>query len=342
MKYCGSIQQEIYARPIVYKEGRAESMNSIEAKCGDIFFHAASDKALDITDFSYQGKNFTFMSKPGLQGRNHYDTNGEEALRSISGGLFFTCGFENICAPCTIEGKNYPMHGRIRTTPAEHVSTDVVQENDTYKIVISGEMREAELFGENMVLRRRIESVLGENSITVIDEIENQAFRPEPLMLLYHCNIGYPFLTENCQLYVPTKKVTGREDFSKEHENQWNKMEKPVDNEREYVFIHDIKADKKLDTLVMVVNHDLNIGLKLEFNKKNLPYFMEWKSIASGDYVLGLEPSNSSVYGKKYHIENNDVHMLDPFKKEKNILKFMVVDGIEEINKVISEIEKIK
>lgn len=70
MKYCGSLQQMVYARPITYKEGRAEHMNAIEAKCGDIFFHSAADKALDITDLSYKGMNMTFLAKPGLEGRN--------------------------------------------------------------------------------------------------------------------------------------------------------------------------------------------------------------------------------------------------------------------------------
>src|SRR5699024_8870369 len=102
MKYCGSLQQLVYARPVTYKEGRAEHMNAIEAKCGDIFFHSAADKALDITDLTYKGLNMTFLAKPGLEGRNQYDTNGQEAQRSIMGGLFFTCGLENICAPCTV------------------------------------------------------------------------------------------------------------------------------------------------------------------------------------------------------------------------------------------------
>lgn len=342
MKYCGSLQQLIYARPITYKEGRAEHLNAIEAKCGDISFHSAAGKALDITDFSYKGMNMTFLAKPGLEGRNQYDTNGEEALRSIMGGLFFTCGLENICAPCTVDGKDYPMHGRMRTTPAEHVSTDVVSDGHICKLIISGEMREAELFGENMVLRRRIESVLGENSITITDEIQNQAFRPEPLMLLYHCNMGYPFLNENCRLYVPTKKITGREPFSVEQEECWNIIETPIDNECEYVFIHDMQSDENLDTMVLVANHQLNIGLTIEFNQKNLPYFMEWKSMASGDYVLGLEPSNSSVYGKLHHIENNSVHYLQPLEKETNTLKFSVIEGKEEIEKVIKKISKIK
>lgn len=342
MKYCGSIQQMIYARPIEYKEGRAEHMNAIEAKCGDITFHAMADKALDISDFSYKGMNMTFMAKPGLEGRNQYDTNGDEALRSIMGGLFFTCGLENICAPCSVDGKDYPMHGRIRTTPAEHVGTDVVRDGDDYKLVIIGEMREAELFGENMVLRRKIESKLGENSITVTDEVENQSFRPEPLMLLYHCNMGYPFLNENCELYVPSASVKGREEFSENHVDRWNVMDTPKDNEEEYVFIHDMQSDENLDTMALVVNHELEIGLCISFNQKNLPYFMEWKSMASGDYVLGLEPSNSSVYGKLYHIEHDNVHYLQPFEKETNTLRFSVVEGKEKIDELIQKINKIK
>ena len=78
MKYCGSLQQLVYARPVTYKEGRAEHMNAIEAKCGDLFFHSAADKALDITDLTYKGMNMTFLAKPGLEGRNQYDTNGQD------------------------------------------------------------------------------------------------------------------------------------------------------------------------------------------------------------------------------------------------------------------------
>lgn len=342
MKYCGSLQQLVYARPVTYKEGRAEHMNAIEAKCGDLFFHSAADKALDITDLTYKGMNMTFLAKPGLEGRNQYDTNGQEAQRSIMGGLFFTCGLENICAPCTIDGKDYPMHGRMRTTPAEHVCTDVLTDGDEVRLVISGEMREAELFGENLVLRRKIESVLGENSITVTDEIENQAFRPEPLMLLYHCNMGYPFLDESCRLYVPSVKVTGREEFSEEHVDGWDRIDSPKDNEPEYVFIHEMKTDENLDTMVLVANHEQNIGLVIEFNQKNLPYFMEWKSMASGDYVLGLEPSNSSVYGKPYHVEHDSVHYLQPFEKETNVLKFSVVEGKEKLEEIIVKINALK
>jgi len=108
------------------------------------------------------------------------------------------------------------------------------------------------------------------------------------------------------------------------------------------VFIHDMQSDDKLDTMVLVANHELDIGLTIEFNQKNLPYFMEWKSMASGDYVLGLEPSNSSVYGKLHHIENNTVHYLEPFEKETNVLKFSVIEGKDKIDAAIEKINAIK
>lgn len=57
------------------------------------------------------------------------------------------------------------MHGRMRTTPAEHAGADAYFDGDEYVISVKGEMREAELFGENMVLRRTIETRLGFNSI---------------------------------------------------------------------------------------------------------------------------------------------------------------------------------
>ncbi|MBQ7564336.1 MAG: aldose 1-epimerase family protein [Lachnospiraceae bacterium] len=341
-RYTGNLQQLIYARPVRYQEGRSEGMNAYEVKCGDITFHAMADKCLDVSDLSYKGMNMTFLSKPGLIGRNAWDTAGGEAQRSIMCGLFFTCGFENICAPCNIDGRDYPMHGRMRTSPAEHCSADVIVREDGIKAVLSAEIREAELFGENMVLRRRVESELGTNSILVTDEIENQTFRPEPLILMYHCNMGYPFLDENCEIFLPTTEVRGREEFSEQHKDKWNIMEPPEDNAREYVFYHRLKADSDLNTLALMVNNKYSVGLLIEFNKKNLPWFVEWKSIVSGDYVVGLEPANVTPYNREYHLKNGNLHKLGPFEKETNTLRFTVLDGTEEIEKAKKRIQELK
>ncbi len=219
LAHMGSLQQAAYTRPIEYQEGRAHGLKAIEVKNGPLRFVSMADRALDVCQFEYRGENLTFLSKPGLNGRNQFDTNGLEAQRSIMGGLFFTCGFENICAPyVTPEGGKYPagsfpMHGRIRTTPAEHVSSDAhwTAEGD-YVLEVSGEMREAELFGENLVMRRKITSVYGQPSITVEDEVTNESFRDEPLMWMYHCNFGWPLLAEGAEVVIPSRKATPRDE----------------------------------------------------------------------------------------------------------------------------------
>ena len=98
LAHMGSLQQAAYVRPIEYQEGRAHGLKAIEVKNGPLRFVSMADRALDVCQFEYRGENLTFLSKPGLNGRNQFDTNGLEAQRSIMGGLFFTCGFENICA----------------------------------------------------------------------------------------------------------------------------------------------------------------------------------------------------------------------------------------------------
>lgn len=342
MKRMGSLQQVAYIRPVEYTQGRASALKAFDVKNGPLSFRILGDKCLDVGEFSYKGVNFSFLSKPGLQGRNHYDTHGQEALHSIMGGLFFTAGLENICAPCTSQGKAYPMHGRIRTTPAEHLSSDACWDGDDYVLRASGEMREAELFGENLVLRRSIETRLGEKSFTLTDEIENQSFRDEPLMILYHINIGYPLLDEGTEILLPTRSVVPRDDEARGHEDRWNVMDAPRDNEPEYVFIHDPIANEKGNVVVCVINDNLSLGLRIEYTTRYLPRFMEWKSTASGDYVIGLEPANASVYGRPYHEQIGDLHHLAPFQKETNVITFTVLDGQEELRAAREEIAQIR
>lgn len=343
LAHMGSLQQAAYARPIEYQEGRAHGLKAIEVKNGPLRFMSMADRALDIAQIEYRGENLTFLSKPGLNGRNQFDTNGLEAQRSIMGGLFFTCGFENICAPyVTSEGSqypagSYPMHGRIRTTPAEHVSSDAYwNENGDYVLEVSGEMREAELFGENMVLRRRITSVYGTATITVEDEVTNESFREEPLMWMYHCNVGWPLLDTGAEVVIPSRKATPRDETTAADNTPWSQIGEPVANRPESVYLHDLAADEHGRSFAGVVNRNLGLGLTIEFDAADFPYFMEWKSMGAGDYVVGLEPSNSSVLGRGWHEQRGDLHTLAPKASERKTITFTVIEGNEAIDAFVA------
>ena len=341
LRYAGSMQQLAYARRIVYDEGRARGLNAVEVKNGPMRFVVMLDKCLDISELSFRGDQVNFLSKPGLNGRNPFDTHGGEAQRSIMGGLFFTCGFENICAPYENASGSYPMHGRMRTSPAENVAVNADWEGDDYVITVSGNIREAMLFGENLVLHRTIRTVYGKYDIEIIDEVSNEAFREETCCMMYHCNIGYPYLNEHCRLILPTKKVTPRDPWSEAHKEAFNVMDAPKDNEEEYVFLHTLASDENGDTLAAVVDDEAKRGVRLSFNTKSFPEFGQWKSTASGDYVMGLEPANLKVYGRQYAEEHNALPTIKAQEKKTFRLTFSLLEGSDAIREADEICKKI-
>ena len=329
MQKVGSIQQTAFVRALDFSEGRAKGMRAYDVKNGFMRFQVLADKCLDISEFSWRGLNFSFLGKQGLIGRMDYDTHGEEGTSSLMGGLLFTCGLENTCVPCQ-EGDNYfPMHGRIRSAPAEYTGSCAKWEEDGYHMSVFGQMREAKLFGHNLTLDRRIETVYGEKTVTITDVIENTAFRPEPMMLLYHINMGYPFLEPGCEVVLPTLGAVPRDKEAQKDAHLWNKMEEPVEDEPERVYLHELAAYENGDTFAALINPERKAGLKIKFNKRYLPHFVQWKSLACGDYVMGLEPTNSGVYGRTR--EGERLHMLNPFEKEKIVLQIEVLEQEEEI-----------
>ena len=338
-KYVGSMQQVAFVRPISFTEGRASQIKGYDIKNGDMRFQIAVDKCLDIIDFSYKGININFVAKQGLIGRADYDTHGEEGLKSLMGGLLFTCGMENTCLPCEEGNKHYPMHGRIRSAPAEHVSADAVWEQGRYILSVSGEMREAELFGKNITMRRKIESVYQEKKLTITDIIENNGFEEESMMLLYHFNFGYPFLDENAVVLLPTLKVTPRDKEARKNADKWNQMEAPAVNEPERVYLHELAADENGNTFAGLFNLKSNLGVKISFNKRYLPKFVQWKSISAGDYVMGLEPTNSDVYGRVQ--EGEQIHKMQPFECEEICIEFEILSSIEEYQELCCEIDRL-
>ena len=155
--------------------------------------------------------------------------------------------------------------------------------------------------------------------------MENQTAEEADLMLMYHCNFGYPFLQPGTRLVLPSVNVTGREKWSEDHLDCWQTATEPKDGEEEYVFLHELVSDEKGNSFAALVNDTLGFGIRLDFDRKVQPYFMEWMSMKTGDYVIGLEPSNSSVYGRKYHEKEGTMHRIAPFAKETYRLSFTIL-----------------
>ena len=79
----------------------------------------------------------------------------------------------------------------------------------------------------------------------------------------------------------------------------WDKITAPIENETENLIFHTLKPDVDKVITVKLENPKLGIGAYIQYDSEYLPYLVEWKCMRSGEYALGIEPSNNLIGGMR-------------------------------------------
>jgi len=185
---------------------------------------------------------------------------------------------------------------------------------DSRALTLQGRMRESALFGENLLLERTLTFPLASSEVLINDVITNQSPRPQPYMLLYHINLGYPMLSEHLRLRLPEGTETDpATEHARGHLEALSTFAPPDPDFEEQDFYHRLPVvDSHCG--VSAENLALGIGMRIRYRADTLPYLIEWKCLRSGDYVLGLEPSNNRVCGRSQALTDGSIQMLRPFE----------------------------
>lgn len=314
LRFAGNIGQIGGIDEVRYDAGRASGLKAYLVRTGGgLDYTVLPGKCLDIPRLGYHGVNLSFLAKPGVTSPLlDYPADGAFDYY-VTGGMLFTSGLQN-SGPSGADGGSYqPAHGRIGAAPAEHAYARCGWEGDDYLLETGGLMRESALFGPNLLLERKITSKLGENTLTLTDVIQNASPAEQEYMLLYHINFGFPFIDKETALLFPQNTLTPRTPQAKEGVKAAGELTDPVDGFFEHVFFRDVEADEKGEVAIAVENRRLGIGARLSYEKKHLPVLVEWKSMRSGDYALGLEPCNSFIKGRAEERKNGTLKKLPPF-----------------------------
>lgn len=342
LKYVGDFTQVFGSKEYTLNSGKAQGVKAVDVKNGSgLEFTVLPDRCMDIAWLSYKGSNLSYISKTGVVAPQYYNDMGINWLRSFFAGFLTTCGLRNVGTPCTDDGEALGLHGRISSTPAENVSSSTEWENGKPIIKVKGKMREARLFGENIVLEREIICKVGENKLTIEDKIENYGFRKEPLMLLYHFNLGYPLLDENAVLIAPINKTQPRDAEAENGTAFFNIFQKPTPEYNEQVFFHDLKTDHVGKTCVALINEKLGLGVAIRFNKNQLFNLAEWKMMGEGEYVLGIEPCNCYGGGREDLRAKGLLEHMKPGEVRTFNLEIEVLDGDKQFRAVKNEISNL-
>ena len=201
LRRVGHMDQLAGIRLLEVGDGKARGCRMLDVWTGTgLRFQVNADRALDISSCDFKGIPISWRSPTGDVHPAYYEPQGVGWLRSFPGGLLTTCGLDQFGLPSQDGGVEFGLHGRISNTPSVQVNYRTYWDGDDYKLEINAETRQASLFGENLVLRRRISTTLGSNCIRIEDIITNEGFDPAPHMLLYHFNLGFPLVSENTRL----------------------------------------------------------------------------------------------------------------------------------------------
>lgn len=300
------------------------------------------DRAMDIADAFYNQHSLAWLSHLGVTPPEPFSSKGTDWLRTFGGGLLTTCGLTHMGGPEADTYGERGLHGPISNIPAEVASIiqpDPLAGNLTMSI--TGSMKQTQVFGPSLELKRTISASLGQASIRIQDEVINRGNTPAPHMMLYHFNFGWPLVDDGTDLiwqgswHSPSGE-SGNKIFKEG--NNFRKCSPPLDAHsgpgEEVAFI-DITPDSSGECICGLHNPQIGIAVTLRFRKKQLPWLTNWQHWGKGEYVTGLEPGTHPPIGQAKAREQHELIYLAPGERRTYDLTIEALDNEERIHKFL-------
>jgi hypothetical protein len=296
-------------------------------------FTLLPDRGMDIWTAHYNGMPLTWIAP----GSPHPPDYGKDWLSMFNGGLLTTCGLTHV-GPAE-DGRD--IHGNFSRQRAQVTHNGNFQDNQ-FTRELTAEIKQSQLFGEQISVTREYHISLGVPEIRLFDEVKNMGDMPVPFMMMYHCNLGYPLVHEGTKLIVAGDDVYPRDAAAQAGVDTWQTYEAASEAYPEQVFFHHPKGlgSKPAYTEAILISE--NIGLKFEWSTEFMPYLTQWKNTRQGIYVNGVEPGNCIPEGQNAARASGRLVILQPEEVHYFSLRLEILDGLEAIQDRLAFTERLK
>lgn len=313
--YIGHPNQVYGVEEMRLSGGKGDGMRMLYVRNGKgLEFWVSVDRCADISRLSLKGDNFSYFAPCGYVSPQYFESKGLGFLKSFTAGFMTTCGLRAVGSPCTDDGEELGLHGAVSNTPCENIAHWIAEDGIHIKAVI----RDAALFAHQLLLEREYIVSLEKNEILLHDAVNNIGATVAPHQILYHCNMGYPLLSEKAEIKIPSVSVDARDEHAKSGIPTHTKVELPQDSYQEMCFLHKIEGKAEIS----IYNPEINKGLKMNYDTKELPCFTQWKMMGKHEYVMGLEPGNCYPDGRAEARKNGTLLFLKPGEMKEYNIKF--------------------
>ena len=338
LQRVGSMRQVCGIELSALDEGVETGVRVAKVATGSGFsFRVVISRGLDIADAEWRGIPLAWRSPSAIAGPWYFEPEGLGWLRTFFGGLVVSCGLTYAGAPCVDQGKSLGLHGRISNLPAKGICVNERWEDDDYIMKLRGQVQEAVIFGESVLLTREITARLGESRFLLRDIVENVGYRTTEHMILYHINGGYPAVAPGGRLVSPTLETTPRDAEAEVGKEEYAEFSAPVPGYREKVYYHKMAPDAAGRVRAALVNEGFagghGFGFYVSYQAAQLPRFTEWKMMGQVDYVVGMEPANCLVEGRARERERATLQLLEPGERREYELEIGVLEDADAIGR---------
>jgi hypothetical protein len=313
--HLGDLSQIASGRLVRLGDGPEDGVRAVDVRvAGGIHALVIADRGLDIGPAWYAGYPLAWQSPTGIVHPSYFRD--DVWLRSFHGGLLFTAGLQNVGSAVRDGDEEHGLHGRISNLPARNVEFETIEDVRGLAVVVRGQVRETTVYGVDLVLHRTLRFPVGEPVIELHDEVENRGYATAPVFILYHINLGYPVVDASSRLIAPEATVAGWDDRSRAAEPDHARFAAPSPDFAVQVFEHRMSPSVPDLVRAGVVNPGHapsgGIGLVAEFHRSQLPRLWQWRMLARGTYVTGIEPANCGLFGRVAEREGGSVTELAP------------------------------
>ena len=328
---AGRISQFAGVREYRIDGGAADGVAAVDVYTGSGFqFTVLLGRGMDISHASYRGTPLAWISPAGEVSAHAYEPAGQGWARTFAGGLLTTCGMSHAQQPADEDGVHYGMHGRASTLIAENVAAGCHWDGDEYRILVKGRTREAAFGHPQFELVRSISTRLGASQMRIEDAVTNVGHRPATHMYLYHMNVGHPVLGVGAELVATVEGFRVRTGQEADAADDPFHFGPPVGGYEQKVFSHYPVADEDGYAHAALINDSLDsgpLGVSFCFATATFPYLNEWKLLAPGEYVVGIEPNNSGILGRVAARAAGELVVLEPGQSVNYDTEIGVLDG---------------
>jgi galactose mutarotase-like enzyme len=335
--------QDWSIRKRTLRGGMRDGIDLIEVHNGALTYEILPTRGMGLWHGEYRG-NFLGWRSP-VQGPVHP----KFVQLADRGGLGWLTGFDEWLCRCGLASNGPPgidpsfgpltLHGRIANLPAHFVEVSINLDPPN-ELCVTGQVDETGLFYPNLRLTAAYTTIPGSNRLTIHDVVENRSAQPAEIEMLYHCNVGPPFLEAGSRVTAPIREMAPLTPRAAEGIATFDGFVGPTPGFAEQVYVHELVPDAHGQTLAMLWNARADRGLVLRWNQRELPCFTVWKNSGAAEdgYVAGLEPALNYPNAKDFERRQGRVKVLPPGGKWECCWSIEIHDTAASVTSVLKEI----